>query len=113
MNPVVRSFWFNRIQEVQPLPVMFRLEPKAAWVALSAMILALGAAAVLVLRQWRRPGTPALLAAALLIAACAVILASWPAPTIPTTGALNSSLTRRSLLRYPRSPPGQQSRGAP
>ena len=69
MDPRVRSFWFDRIQEVQPWSLMLRVEPSAALHALAAAVLAV-ASLVLILR--RRLSTATLLGAVLVLAAISV-----------------------------------------
>jgi hypothetical protein len=103
MNPAVRPFWFDRIQEVQHLPVMFKLQPTAAMIALAAMGASLLAAVVLVGRQWRSPSTQVLLVGALLPLACAIAWSAWRMQDyvfwigVPAMGAAASHLARRYL----------------
>ena len=41
MDPAVRPFWFDRIQEVQPLPKMLGLENRAALTAIAVLVMSL------------------------------------------------------------------------
>jgi hypothetical protein len=77
MDPAVRRFWFDRIQEVQPLPKMMRLGRAAAITALVEMFMSLAAGLYLVARQWRAPSTSALLTCACLILACLTAWFAW------------------------------------
>jgi hypothetical protein len=67
MNPAVKPFWFDRIQEVQPLNRMMVLQRGPAIAAAILLVLALASALYLAARQlrgargWRLPDTGALL----------------------------------------------------
>jgi hypothetical protein len=103
MNPVVKPFWFDRIQEVQPLNKMFRLERAAAIVAGLMMAAALISALWLAARQWRAPTTSALLLLAAVTLACVTAWFTWRMQDyvfwigVPAMGAAASYVARRWL----------------
>jgi hypothetical protein len=53
MNPEVKRFWFDRVQEVQSLDKMMRIERPAAIAAACLLAVSLAAAVVLAVRRWR------------------------------------------------------------
>lgn len=53
MNPAVKPFWFDRIQEVQPLPRMLTLQRGAAIAAGILIVESLAGALFLIARRWR------------------------------------------------------------
>jgi hypothetical protein len=69
MNPAVRPFWFNRIQEVQPLNRMMVLQRGAAIAAAILLVLSLASAVYLAARQWPRKGAAPDIASLLMLAA--------------------------------------------
>ncbi|HZZ36713.1 MAG TPA: hypothetical protein VFE03_13405 [Caulobacteraceae bacterium] len=69
LDPRVRSFWFDRIQEIAPWPRLLANNRPVAIRAMVLMVMALAAAAFLVLRSWRRPQPNAVLALGLLAVA--------------------------------------------
>jgi hypothetical protein len=80
MNPAVKSFWFDRVQEVQPIWVMLRLQHQAAVVALAMMVAAVAAGAYLLGRSsleraW--PGAAPLTLAALLAVSVLIAIYNW------------------------------------
>ncbi len=103
MNPAVRPFWFDRIQEVQSLATMLKRERGPALVAVVTNLLALAGAALLVAREWRAPRTSVILAAAMMIAAVVVGYFSWRMQDyvfwvgIPLLGAALSRVAERRL----------------
>jgi hypothetical protein len=103
MDPAVRPFWFDRIQEVQPLTRMMAMDREPALVAAIAMVMSVAAAAWLVARRWRSPGTAELLALAALIVATAIAVSAWRMQDyvfwigVPTLAAAFSLLARRWL----------------
>jgi hypothetical protein len=80
MNPAVRAFWFDRIQEVQPLDKMLVLQRGPAIAAAILIVLSLASALYLFLRQcrsprgWRAPDTTSAL---ILIAMIAAAITAW------------------------------------
>jgi hypothetical protein len=99
MDPRVRPFWFNHIQEVQTLPVMLGLARPSAIIAMIMMGLGLAAGAVLVAREWPRPLTPSLLMALCLVWATITAYLTWRMQDyvfwlgIPALGAAYSHLS--------------------
>ena len=81
MNPAVRPFWFNRIQEVQPLNKMMVLQRGAAIAAAILLVLSLASAAYLAARQWprkgRAPDIASLMMLAAVIEACVTAWFAW------------------------------------
>ena len=67
VDPRLRPFWFDRIQELRSWPQMWRLDRTAAIVSITTVVMGVIAAAVLVVRRWREPA--ALLAGALVVLA--------------------------------------------
>ncbi len=103
MNPAVRPFWFNTIQEVQPLPRMLGLAREPAVVAITMMIMALSAG-VYLLGRWRgSPSTSALLMGGALIGACITAYFTWRMQDyvfwigMPAIGAAYSLIAARRL----------------
>jgi hypothetical protein len=80
MNPAVKPFWFDRIQEVQPLNRMMVLQRGPAIAAAILLFLALASALYLAARQlraarrWRLPDTPTLL---ILIGVIEAAITAW------------------------------------
>ncbi len=103
MNPAVRSFWFNRIQEVQALPAMLKLARQAAIIASIMMLMALTSAAFLAIRSRRTGVGPPLLALAMVLVACVTAWFTWRMQDyvfwigIPILGAAFSLLAARRL----------------
>ena len=103
MDPRVKSFWFNHIQEVQILPRMLTLAHLAALIAIAMTTLGLAAVAFLVSRQWRRPSTGTLLVAACVVLATVTAYLTWRMQDyvfwigIPVLGAAAGVLTERWL----------------
>lgn len=101
MDPAVRPFWFNRIQEVQTLAQMYNQERGPAIVAIVTNLLALGSAAILFAREWRAPGNAVILATIAMVGACIVGFFSWRMQDyvfwvgIPLMGAALSRLAER------------------
>ncbi len=77
MNPAVRPFWFDRIQEVQSLPAMFRQERGPAIDAIMTNLMVLASAAYLLFREWPRPRTGVIVAVAAMTVAAIVGFTSW------------------------------------
>jgi hypothetical protein len=77
MDPRVRPFWFDRIQEVQTLPVMFRLAHYDAILAMTMIAMTCGAGVSLAARGWPRPTTAAVTSLALVIAAGITAYLTW------------------------------------
>jgi hypothetical protein len=101
LDPRVRSFWFDHIQEVQPLPRIFFLQRDGAIVASSTLILTLAAGAYLLARRWNSPGVR-LVAVSLILASVTGYFAwrmtdyvNWIG--IPALGAALSLLAERRL----------------
>ena len=103
MDPRVRAFWFNNIQEVQALPRMLGLSRLAAILAITMMAMSLVAGIYLVWREWPRPRTATLTAAACLILAAATAYFTWRMQDyvfwigVPVLGAAYSWLAQRWL----------------
>ena len=101
MDPAVKPFWFDRIQEVQPLPKMFALQRESALVAGFMLAAALASAIWLVVRQWRAPSPAVLLILATTILAAVTAWFAWRMQDylfwigLPVTGAAASYLTAR------------------
>jgi hypothetical protein len=80
MNPAVKPFWFDRIQEVQPLNKMMVLQRGPAIAAAILLFLSLASALYLVARQlriagrWRLPDTATLL---ILIGVIEAAITAW------------------------------------
>jgi hypothetical protein len=80
MNPAVKPFWFNRIQEVQPLNRMMVLQRGPAIAAAILLFLSLASALYLAARQlriarrWRLPDTATLL---ILLGVIEAAIAAW------------------------------------
>ena len=103
VDPGVKQFWLDRIQEVQPIPAMLRRSRTAAIEALQMGVLALASAVYLLVRQGRRPSTSALL---VMLATGLAVWVAWFAwrmqdyvwwVGIPTLAAAYSLLARRWL----------------
>lgn len=77
MNPAVRPFWFDRIQEVQPLPRMLVLQRGAAIAAIILIFLSLVSAVYLAARRWRSPDTASVLMLIAMIAASITAFFAW------------------------------------
>jgi len=83
MNPAVKPFWFNRIQEVQPLNRMMVLQRGPAIAAAILLFLSLASAVYLAARQlrvaraWRLPDTVSLLMLAGVIEAAITAWFAW------------------------------------
>jgi len=77
MDPAVRPFWFDRVQEVQPLPIMLGLERAPAVMAICMMVLSLGAGAYLAVRNRCAASTSALLIGGCLVVACITAYFAW------------------------------------
>ena len=83
MNPAVKPFWFDRIQEVQPLGRMMILQRGPAIAAAILLFLSLASALYLIARQlrvagaWRLPDTPTLLIVAGVIEAAITAWFAW------------------------------------
>ncbi|HEY1561982.1 MAG TPA: hypothetical protein VGF71_14020 [Caulobacteraceae bacterium] len=103
MDPYVKWFWLDRIQEIQPLPVMIKMSQAAAIAALAIGVLAAAAAVYLVARQRRRPATSALLALAGVLLSGLVAWFAWRMQDyvywlgVPVLAAAYSFLARRYL----------------
>jgi hypothetical protein len=103
MNPAVRPFWFNRIQEVQSLSAMLRQQRGPAIIAVVTNMLALASAVFLLAREWRAPRTAVILAATAMLGAVIVGYFSWRMQDyvfwfgIPLMGAALSRLAERRL----------------
>lgn len=77
MNPDVRRFWFDRIQEVQSLTKMLRIERGPAIVAIVQLFASLAAGLYLAGRRWRSLDPAALLTCACLIVSCLTAWFAW------------------------------------
>ena len=55
VDPRLRPFWFDRIQELRSWPQMWRLDRDAALTSITMVAMGTAAAAVLILRRWREP----------------------------------------------------------
>ncbi|HEY5288561.1 MAG TPA: hypothetical protein VIJ59_00880 [Caulobacteraceae bacterium] len=77
MNPEVKAFWFDRIQEVQPLNKMMRIQQGAAIAAAVLLVLSLISALYLAARSWREPDPSALLILAAMILASITAWFAW------------------------------------
>jgi hypothetical protein len=103
MDVGVKAFWFDRIQEVQPLPKMFRLQREAAIIASLMMAMSLASAIWLAARKWRAPDAAALLMLAAVVLACVTAWFTWRMQDyvfwigLPAMGAAASHVTRRWL----------------
>jgi hypothetical protein len=93
MDPAVRPFWFNHIQEVQPLPRMLNLARLPAIVAIVMMAASLGAIGLLLWRERKSPSTGVVVMAASLVVAAVTAYLTWRMQDyvfwlgIPTLGA--------------------------
>jgi len=74
MNPAVKPFWFDRVQEVQSLDKMMVRQRGAAIAAAILIILALASAVYLAARRWREKDTSSLL---LLVAMILAAVTAW------------------------------------
>jgi hypothetical protein len=103
MDPYVKWFWLDRIQEIQPLPVMIKMSQAAAIAALAMGVLAAAAAVYLLARQGRRAETSALMALAGVILSGLVAWFAWRMQDyvywlgVPVLAAAYSYLARRYL----------------
>jgi hypothetical protein len=103
MDPRVRSFWFDHIQEVQTVPEMMRLAWPAAVTAVTIMVMSLAAGAFLVARQWPRPSTAVLTTALCLVVAAITAYLTWRMQDyvcwigLPALGAAASWICERRL----------------
>jgi hypothetical protein len=103
MDPRVRPFWFNHIQEVQTLPVMMNLMRKDAILAATAIVMSVIAGGYMVGRQWPRPSTASLMVLALLVVAAITAWLTWRMQDyvmwigIPALGAALSLFCQRWL----------------
>ncbi len=103
MDPAVRPYWFDRIQEVQPLPQVLKFLRRAAIMAITMTVMALGAGGYLLWRVWRRPSNAAMLLAACLILASIIAYFAWRMQDyvfwigVPALGAAFSYLSARRL----------------
>ena len=77
MDPRVKPFWFNRIQEVQPWPRMFKLERVPAISALTMTVLSLLAGGYLIVRGWRDQAIEVALVGLCLAAAAVTAWFGW------------------------------------
>jgi len=77
MDPRVKPFWFDRIQEVQPWPHMLKLERLPAISALTMTVLSLLAGAYLIVRGWRDQTIALGLVGACLAAAAVTAWFGW------------------------------------
>ena len=77
MDPAVRPFWFDRIQEVQSLPAMLKQERGAAIDAIMTNLMVLASAAFLLFREWPKPRTGVIVAVAAMTVAVIVGFTSW------------------------------------
>jgi hypothetical protein len=77
LDPRVRPFWFDLIQEIQPLPEVLGRQRLGGFEALAAMTLGLASSAFLIARTWRRPDVGTLLLAACMVVAAVAGFKAW------------------------------------
>jgi len=103
MDPAVKPFWFDRIQEVQPLPHMLARARSVALVVVVLMAMVFVSGAYLLAREWRAPRTPTLLIVACLTEALITGYFTWRMQDyvfwigIPAMGAALSLFAARWL----------------
>jgi hypothetical protein len=103
MDPYVKWFWLDRIQEIQPLPVMIKLSRAAAIAALAMGVLAAAGAVWLVVRQGKRPETSSLMALAGVLMSGLIAWFAWRMQDyvywlgVPVLAAAYSHLARSFL----------------
>jgi hypothetical protein len=103
MDPAVKPFWFNRIQEVQPLPRMMVLARPAAIVAAILLAASVSSALFLAARQGRSLGVAVRLVAPAVLLAAVTAWFAWRMQDyvfwigLPVIGAAASVLAARWL----------------
>jgi hypothetical protein len=103
VDPGVKAFWLDHIQEVQPIPKMLLRNRGVAIAAIIVSVLALASAIWLTARQWRAPASSTLLALLSVCLAAAVGWSAWRMQDyvcwvgLPVLAAAYSLLARRWL----------------